>query len=143
MDGFAGTKGAAVAEAVLTPAIVTMLSDGDISAREVAQIGNLCGFSPIFEGYGNADIEALIADIRAQLARDGADLVTDRASQTLTPRLRETALCFALRMALADNRMEDAEMDALARIGGLLGIDKEAFLQIYAVLSMLHRTVDD
>ncbi|MEM8839002.1 MAG: hypothetical protein AAGE89_12980, partial [Pseudomonadota bacterium] len=37
-------------KAALTPATATMVADGSVSEVEIAQLANMCSFSPIFFG---------------------------------------------------------------------------------------------
>lgn len=143
MDAFSGTKGAAIARAVLVPAVATMEADGEIGRREVAQVSNLCGFSPIFEGYSNEEIEELIRSIRMEIEAEGAALAKERAAPKLSPALRETALCFAVRIALADGRLSGEETETLARTAATLGVDGDTFVSIYSVMEMMQRTPED
>ena len=49
-----------LAKAVLMPSVLTMISDGSVDDGEIHQLGNLCGFSPIFAGVDPKALTGLI-----------------------------------------------------------------------------------
>ena len=82
------------------PAVLTMVSHGDIADGEIAQLHNICGFSPIFAGVDAAKLVAMINAVLGALKTQGADAVTKSAQARLTIPMRETALLSAVRIAL-------------------------------------------
>ncbi|MEM9724455.1 MAG: tellurite resistance TerB family protein [Pseudomonadota bacterium] len=131
-----------VARAVLTPAISTMVGDGEINDAETAQINNLIAFSPIFQEHGPAAISAFIQTILAAIQKNGHEATIKEAAGELTMPLRETAMCFALRMALADGKIEDGEKASLSQTGHYMEIPPETFGKMLEILAMLQRPRD-
>lgn len=129
----------AVARAVLVPSVSTMVSDGDVSDAELAQLSNACAFSPIFCKFSQEEMHAMIRSIISEISASGHPATIKKAAQALTPPLRETALCFAMRIALADGRVDDGEKNALSATGQLMQIPTEKFGQIFQFVVMMQR----
>lgn len=128
-----------LARAVLTPAVSTMVGDGEVNEAENAQLNNLLSFSPIFRDHGPAAISAMVQYILESIQKIGHEATIQQAAQELSPEMRRTALCFAMRIALADGRIEDGERASLSQTGHHLGIPPEEFGQIFEVMLMLQR----
>lgn len=128
-----------LARAVITPAVSTMVGDGSVNEAENAQLNNLLAFSPIFRDHGPAAISAMVQHILESIERIGHEATIQQCAQELTPELRRTALCFAMRIALADGRIEDGERASLTQTGHHLGIPPEEFGQIFEVIVMLQQ----
>ena len=128
-----------LARAVLTPAISTMVGDGEVNDAEMAQINNLIAFSPIFFEHGPATITAYINYTIEQIAQKGHEATIKDAAAQLSQPLRETAMCFAIRMALADGKIEEGEKNSLAQTGHYMEIPPESFGKMLEVLAMLQR----
>ena len=128
-----------VAKAVITPAVSTMVSDGSVSQVELSQLANLCSFSPIYFNYTQPEVERLIAEILQEIASYGHHAAIQRAGASLTPALSETALCFAMRIALADGIVEEGERNALALTAQTLGIHPDTFGKILEIVAMMQR----
>lgn len=126
-----------VARAVLTPAVSTMIGDGDVNDAEMAQLSNLIAFSPIFGDHGPAAVSGFVNYIIETIRQNGHDETIKAAAAELPEALRETALCFAMRIALADGKIEDGEKASLAQTGGHLGVTPERFGQIFGVIAAL------
>lgn len=130
----------AVARAVITPAVATMVADGSVSDAEMHQLINLVAFSPIFTpGVDPARVRPLIDEIQRDVERKGHQAMMRAAANALSPALRETAMCFALRVALADGRIEEGEKDALVAAAGCLQISRAVFDRIFEVVMMMQR----
>ena len=127
----------AIARAVITPSVSTMIADGRIDAAEIAQLHNACSFSPIFAGIGVDKVTALVEEIIAEIRDKGHQQAIADCAAVLSPALRETALCFACRIALADGRVETAEEKSLILTGQHLEIPIETCEKILEVIGML------
>lgn len=62
-----------------------------------------------------------------------------RAVAALSPKLRETAICFAIRTALVDGVLEDGEKKMLITMGEALGLSDKTFFKIFDVMVMMQR----
>ncbi|MEC8042212.1 MAG: tellurite resistance TerB family protein, partial [Pseudomonadota bacterium] len=96
------------ARAVLAPAVLTMASDGRATEAEMALLQNLCAFSPIFARLPEGAVLALIERILADLQEAGAEPVIENCAEVLPMELRETAFCFAMRVAMVDGVLAHA-----------------------------------
>ncbi len=129
-------------KAVLMPAVLTMVSDGDIGKGEIAQLENICSFSPIFATVDAATLTNMITGVLNDLKTQGAEAVTANAKARLTMPMRETALLFAMRIALADGRIDDGEQNVLIGMGERFEIPSETFMKMFDVVAMLQRRPD-
>ena len=128
-----------VARSVLTPAISTMIADGDISGFESTQIANLCAFSPIYGDVSRSDLDGMIEEVLEDIVNQGHPETIRRAGAALSPALRETALCFAMRIAMADGSINEDERETLVQTAEQLAIDPAIFDQILDVVTMMQR----
>lgn len=128
-----------LAKAVLMPAVLTMISDGDIGDGELAQLGNICGFSPIFANVDGPKLKALIQEVITDLTSKDLEQVTQTAKSQLTMEMRETAILFAMRIALADGHVDDNEQRALVGLGERFEIPENKFVIMLDVIAMLQR----
>lgn len=130
------------ARAVLALPLMVAASDGKIDDSEMHQILNMCSYSPIFHAVGaqrTVDLgKAILTDLRSK----GAEHVFAAATATLSPAMRETALCFAIRTALADGSLSNEEKQMLAVMGDRLGVPEATFIKIFEVMMMLQRRAD-
>jgi tellurite resistance protein len=127
------------ARAVLVPPLLVAAADGKIDATEVHQIINMCSYSPIFHAVGAKKMNELADAILADLRSKGAEHCFAQAKSTLTPPLVETAMCFAVRTALADGSIDKSEINTLCTMGERLGMTEQKFTQILEVMVMLQR----
>ena len=128
-----------LAKAVLMPSVLTMISDGSVDDGEIHQLGNLCGFSPIFAGVDPKALTGLIKEIIGELNSGGLELVTQQVKSQLTMPMRETALLFAIRIALADGRVDDGEKNALLGMAARFEIPGDQFVNMFDVMVALQR----
>lgn len=128
------------ARAVIVPAVCTMIADGEVEDSEIAQLDNVCAFSPIFAGLEAEEMTEMVRGIMDDIARDGRQAVLEQAAADLTPELCETALCFAARIALADGLMEPGEKAALLKTGQTMRIETATFQKVLDVVIMMQRS---
>jgi tellurite resistance protein len=127
------------ARSVLALPLLVAASDGEIGKSEIDQIINMCAFSPIFHAVGAQRTGELVNAIVADLRSKGAEHVFTAAGGNLPAPLRETALCFAIRTALADGTVVDKEKEMLLTMGQRLGVPEATFYKIFEVMLMLQR----
>jgi len=139
LRGVGSSPDTTIPRAVLAPAVLTMAADGSIDDSEILQLSNLCMFSPIYEPVGSKGVGDLVKDILQDLGKRGAESVIRDAADTLSPALRETAFCFAMRVAMADGVLDEGEKDALAGTASLMQLDQDAFGKIVDVVGMMQR----
>ncbi len=128
-----------IARSVLSMPYLVAAADGRMDDTELHQILNMCIYSPIFLAIGVEQTLILSRDIVRQLRAEGAGPVFDRAAASLDPELRETALCFAIRIALADGRLRASQRDMLLTMAQRLGIPESRCIQIFEVIAMMQR----
>ena len=128
-----------VARGVLAMPFLVAASDGSVEKCEIDQILNMCSYSPIFHAIGAERTIELSKEIAEQLHKEGATKVFARSANALPMEQRETALCFAIRAALADGYFDQREKDMLMTMGEQMGIAPEKFVQIFEVMAMMQR----
>lgn len=129
-----------VARALLVAPIILATADGKIEEREVEEIINLCMQNNIFVSLGLNRTTDLVKDVMVDQAKRGQVVVFEEALAVLPMGLRETAVCFAVRVAISDGNIDEAELNTLAAIAEKSGLQIERFNQIFEVLMMLHRS---
>ncbi len=127
------------ARAVLALPLMVAASDGKIDQAELTQVINMCSYSPIFHAVGAPRTFDLAKEIIADLQKKGLEAVFQSAQATLNPRLVETAMCFAIRTALADGSLAEEEKKVLVTMGERLGLAEATFMKIFEVMAMLQR----
>lgn len=128
------------ATAVLTPAVLTMVADGRVEPAELAQLGSLCALHPLFSEITPEMLMRMIRDIVLETADHGGPAVGKAAAARLSPGLRETAMCFAMRVALADGSLSESEQATVAGMASLLDLPPESFAKIFEVTAMMQRS---
>jgi tellurite resistance protein len=127
------------ARALLSVSFITAASDGNLDQREMDQLLNMCAFSPVFLSVGAKRTLDIAKEVMNDLQKKGAEAVFAAAQANMSPQLAETAVCFAVRTALADGSIDKNELETLKAIGMRLGVPAETFVKIFEVLSMLQR----
>ncbi len=128
-----------IARAVLVPTVSAMMADGTAHDDEVAQLKLLCSASPIFRHLTAAVMTDMVFDVMQEIRTDGAPIAIERAVRTLTPNLRETALSFTLRIALADGTLGPGEKETLLQVAEQLRISEDMFGRILEVVRIMQR----
>lgn len=132
----------ATARAVITPAVFIMGVDGSIDNSEINQLANSCAFSPIFAPIPGERTIQMIQEIANDFAKRTPGVVIPEAIRTMSPGLRETSLAIAMRVALADGRLDDAEKQTLVLLSKDMGISENATEVMFHVVSILQRGPD-
>ncbi|MHA3914449.1 tellurite resistance TerB family protein [Halovulum sp. GXIMD14793] len=128
-----------MAKAVLAPATLTMISDGSVDDSELAQLANLCSFSPMFFGLVSEQIVKLINENIQEFQSKGAQAYTEEVASILSMPMRETAMVFSIRIVLADGHLDEGEKNSLGGIATVFGIPQQTFEMMFNVMIMLQR----
>ena len=134
-----GTRDRDIARSVIAMPLLMANADGQISETELVQIQSLCMFSPIFQAIGMEATRELILENLTVMKSQGAEGLFASVLGTLSPKLRETAMCFAIRTALADGHLAEGEQRMLIAMAERMGIPPETFGRMIEVLGMLQR----
>jgi tellurite resistance protein len=127
------------AKAVIAMPLMVAAADGRIDEAELHQILNMCAFSPIFHAIGAQKTQELAKECLTAISERGAEALFTEVKDTLSPKMVETAMCFAIRTALADGVLEDSEKAMLMAMGQRLGLPEASFVKIFEVMIMLQR----
>ena len=79
----------------------------------------------------------LINVIQDEITAKGHSETISRAAKVLSPALRETALCFAARIAFADGRLNQGEVNSLLQTSHFMQIPDERTIEIVEVIRIL------
>lgn len=136
-----GAERIAKAIFTITMMLVSSRTDKTDDSSLKSAIG-LFEFSPIFRPLGPETVHRFLEEhVNDARTRDADDMVQE-SIDALSPELRETALCFAFRVALADGHIEESEEQMLELIGERMDIPREPFMKIYEVMSIMQRSID-
>ena len=130
------------AKAVMAMPLMVAAADGQLDESELIQITNMCAFSPIFHAVGAEAGRKIAVECLETIKTRGAEALFTDVQGMLTPKMAETALCFAVRTALADGVLEESEKVMLMAMGQRLNIPEETFLKIFDVMVMMQRRAD-
>lgn len=147
MGLFSSLRGAAAtpstaettARAVIAMPLMVAAADGRLDDAELHQILNMCAFSPIFHAVGGQATQRIAQECLETIKAQGAEALFTQVQPGLSPKLVETAMCFAIRTALADGVLEESEKTMLMTMGQRLGLPEQTFVQIFEVMVMLQR----
>lgn len=130
----------AIAKAVLVASVIVMRADGATTREEMIELANLCSFSPIFAAFGSHKTVEMLVQAEQEASTKSIDQMIQESAQVLSPALRETAICFAYRVAMADGRLDQAEEVVLIKIAAHYGVPFETYSKIVDVFGMLQRS---
>ena len=125
-------------KAVMTVIVAAVKADGNIEDDEVAQIRSLCVWSPIFARNSKEEDDALIVFADNFTADEGLEVAVSKAGEALSTALRETAFCFASRIAFSDGYLGEKEKVFLYHLVPWLKIDEDKALQIVEVVAIMN-----
>lgn len=133
-----------IARSVLAMPLMTAAADGNIDERELDEVLRLCEMSPIFLEVGGLQRTTELAkEIMLDMKKRGMNTVFEDSVVHLSPALRETALAFSIRVAIADGSIDQSEKEMLAAMSERMNIPFDTFVKIFDVLMMLHRRATD
>lgn len=132
-----------IARAVIAPAVLVMAADDSISDAEIGQLANSCAFSPIFAPIPPARSLEIVKEIARDFSVRGPRVVIEEAITQMSPGLRETALAIAMRVALADGRLDESERLTLIALSKDMGITEKVTEVMFHVVGILQRGPND
>lgn len=113
-----------VTKAVLTPAMLTAMADGQVDRSEISVMTRLCMTDRRFLSLNLLDIlEDLHGEIRMS---DAGDLI-EAAAALLDADARDTAIELALRVAMADGEFDIEEQGTVMAMAKNFGIDRARY----------------
>ncbi|MGF1446120.1 MAG: TerB family tellurite resistance protein [Pikeienuella sp.] len=137
-----GAPAEALGEALLTPAVMTMMSADRFGHAERMQLDNAIAFSPILRPLIGESCARLVKKIVAEAGKREVEETMAAVREMLSPALRETSIAIAVRVAFADGVLEETEQAAVIVMSDLLGLERDQFFKIYEVLAMLQRPAE-
>ncbi|MEM7489321.1 MAG: TerB family tellurite resistance protein [Pseudomonadota bacterium] len=138
-DTAAPTDQIATAKAVLVPSILAMCAGDGIGDAEVQRLIDTMAFSAVFHPVGAELAPKLIDELRDELTRPGSLERFMALMDPLSPALRETSICMAIRMAAAEGHLSGMEHRVLLTLSSRLGIPPEQYRKMIEVVGILQR----
>lgn len=124
---------------LLAPSILIKFSDGKVENAELREIIGAIRFNPYLRSFDPETLSMLVEEMST--VGMGLKAVEELSvmAEALTPELRETAIAMALRIAVADGTLRDAEHKALVMLAMRLDIDPEQYNKMVEVVTILQR----
>lgn len=132
-------EGDVLKAALLAPAVMTAAADGAQDGKEADQLAMIFQFSPVFAGDGAADFRRVIGTIMEAWRGVGTGAILAEVKAILPPPLRETAIAFAMRVAIADGTVAPSEADAVVAMAQALDVPEATYDKMAEVVLILHR----
>ena len=126
-----------IARAVLTIPVLTAAADGQIDDIEGFQLTSMAAFNPSLVELGGATFQRLIGEIARDIQARGFEPVFHDAAPQLQAEAAHTAIAFAVRIAMADGVLDDAEKKILVFMMDKLNISDDAFVQILNTMRIM------
>lgn len=111
-------------EALIYVMVMVSAADRQMSDRELARIGRLSRFLPVFEGFDEEKLIDVSRDCAKVLAGpEGLDITLEIIKEALPHRLRDTAYAMGVEVATADLAMQPEEIRLLQLLRERLELD--------------------
>lgn len=124
-------------DAIAVISMCAMQADDRVKPVELKKLANLIALSPLYRHI--KDPAEYISELNREFS--GADIATvlDRAIESLSPRLRETAYAWACEIVAADLGASQEEHACLSLLVKKMGLHGELAGKIAAVVAILNR----
>jgi tellurite resistance protein len=128
--------------ALLYTMVLVSAADGNMSDKEIAQIGEIVRSLPAFGDYDHDRLTTEAEACADALADEkGLEKVLDQIVTALPARLAETAYAFACDVAAADQHIEQEEARMLELLRHTLAVDRLAAAAIERAAKARHQTI--
>ncbi|MCO6187183.1 tellurite resistance TerB family protein [Rhizobium sp. L1K21] len=118
-------KQTTIEEALIYVMIMTSASDRAMSDAELARIGRLTRFLPVFEDFDDEKLIEVSRDCTTLInGPEGLDILLEVIKDTLPERLYDTAYALAVEIAAADQVLRAEELRVLQLLRDRLGLDR-------------------
>ncbi len=119
------SKQITIEEALIYVMIMTSASDSAMSDEELARIGRLTRFLPVFEDFDDERLIEVSRDCSAIVnGPEGLDVLLEVIKDSLPERLYDTAYALGVEVATADMVLKTEELRILQLLRDRLGIEK-------------------
>ena len=111
--------------ALIQTMFLVSAADADVTDAELAIIGEVVSFLPVFRGYDNSKLGATLEESAKFLGQeDGLEQGLKQIREALPPKLRETAYAIACDVVAVDGEATQEELRILELLRHRLGIDR-------------------
>lgn len=127
-------------EALIYVMVITSASDRDMTDDELARIGLVTRYWPVFVDFDEGKLIAIAKDCQ-KLLHDGKSLdgILERARKAIPERLHDTAYALAMEVASVDLEMRMEEVRVMQRLRQHLTLDDETADAIERASKARHR----
>ena len=127
-------------EALIYVMVITSASDRDMTDDELARIGLVTRYWPVFVDFDEGKLIAIAKDCQ-KLLHDGKSLdgILERARKAIPERLHDTAYALAMEVASVDLEMRMEEVRIMQRLRQHLTLDDETADAIERASKARHR----
>lgn len=127
-------------EALIYVMVITSASDRDMTDDELARIGLVTRYWPVFVDFDEGKLIAIAKDCQ-KLLHEGKSLdgILERARKAIPERLHDTAYALAMEVASVDLEMRMEEVRIMQRLRQHLSLDDEAADAIERASKARHR----
>lgn len=141
--GAAAEAGMDIPQALVAPALLAIGADHAPDRARLARLAVQCGLSPVFAGRDQGAILKLLDAVAADFGRRGPNAVMNEAVAALPRPLRETAMAFAMRAAMDEGEVGEAEQHLLMAMSRQMDLPDELTDTIFSVIAILQRAPGD
>jgi tellurite resistance protein len=119
------TKQITIHDALIYVMVMASAVDARMPDSELARIGRLTRFLPVFSGFDTDRLIGISQDCANLLSGpEGLDIVLEIIRDALPPRLYDTAYALAVEIAMADLNVSQEEIRLLQLLRDRFGLDK-------------------
>lgn len=112
-------------EAMIYIMVITSAADRDMNEQELARMGRLVRFLPVFDDFNDEELPAATKRCQTLLADpDGMHVVLEIIKDAIPSKLYDTAYAIAVEIASADLNVRTEEIRLLQLLRDRLSLDK-------------------
>jgi tellurite resistance protein len=129
----------ALARGLIAPSVLVMASDGAIGSAERRELIGSLRFNGALGRFGTEAVVSLAEDMLVEMRMRFGVQTLSVLTEALDPPLRRTAVCMALRIAMADGTLKDSEHTMLVDLAMSLDIPPDEYNKMVDVMAILQR----
>ena len=126
-------------EALVHTMVIAAVSDKDVSDRELDRFAALISRWPVFDEFDLERLPEVASTCVDTINKAGLDALLGQISETLAPRLQETAYALAVEIATVDLTLNQEELRLLEMIRDAFSIDRLTTAAIETSARIRHR----
>lgn len=129
----------ALIRGLVAPAVLVMAADGHVDSTERRELIGSLRFNGVLREVGAETVISVAETMMVEMRERFGAQTLSACTEALDHPLRETAICMALRIAMADGALGDDEHTVLVDLAMSFGIEPEIYNTMVDVMSILQR----